>query len=115
MRWLLDEMLPAATAEQLNLRGHDATSVLEVDLAGAPDADVFDHAVSEHRMIVTENFADYSVILSQRLADDKPAVPVVFVHKPDLPAGRALAAHLAERLHSWAAANPDPYLGPHWP
>lgn len=57
MRWLLDEMLPPTTAELLNERGHDAVSVQAAGLAGAADPDVFDHAVAEQRLVVTENFA----------------------------------------------------------
>lgn len=99
----------------LNERGHDAVSVRDVGLTGAADAEVFDHAVADQRLVVTENFADYSVLLTQRLGNDQPCVPVVFIHKPDFPKGGALAVHLAARLDGWAAANPDPYLGPHWP
>ncbi len=112
MRWLLDEMLPRAAAEELNRHGHDAVSVYDLDLAGA---DVFSRAVAEDRVLVTENFADYSSLLRDRLRGDEPCVPVVFVHKPHFPPGGALAVHLADHLNTWAAANPDPYVGPHWP
>jgi len=115
VRWLIDEMLPPATAELLNDRGHDAVSVHDVGLTGAADPDVFDHAVADQRLVVTENFADFSLLLTQRLGNDQPCVPVVFIHKPDFPKGGALAVHLAARLDAWAASNPDPYLGPHWP
>ncbi len=108
-------MLPHATAERLNKRGHDAVSVQAAGLAGAPDPDVFDHAVAERRLVVTENFADYSLLLTQRLGNDQPCVPVIFIRKPNFPKGGALAAHLAALLDAWAAANPDPYVGPHWP
>ena len=108
-------MLPRAAAERLNRRGHDAVSVYDLDLAGADDGDVFDRAIAEDRVLVTENFADYSLLLSDRLGADEPCVPVVFVHKSDLPPGGDLAVHLADHLHAWAAANPNPYLGPHWP
>jgi hypothetical protein len=109
-------MSPAApdAAELMNRRGHDAVPVHGVELAGAPDVDVFDHAVADHRLVVTENVADYSLLLTRRLGDDQPCVPVVFVRRPDFPKGGALAVHLAERLDPWAAANPEPYVGPHW-
>ncbi|MDQ3978236.1 MAG: DUF5615 family PIN-like protein [Actinomycetota bacterium] len=115
MRWLLDEMLPRVAAEQLNRRRHDAISVYDIDLTGADDVEVFTRAVAEDRVLVTENFADYSLLLTNRLSADEPCVPVVFVRKPDLPSGAALATHLADRLDRWAAANPDPYVGLHWP
>ena len=59
-------MLPRATADQLNRRGHDALSVHDVGLAGAEDTDVF---------------ADYSLLLTQRLTNEQPSTPVVFIHK----------------------------------
>ena len=60
------------------------------------------------------NVADYATLLDHRLRNNEPAVSVVFVRKSGLPRRGALAHHLAERLHAWAATNPDPYLGPHW-
>ena len=114
MRWLVDEMLPPATAERLNQLGHDAVSVHDVGLAGADDDDVFGYAVANQRVVVTENFADYAVILEQRQSRDEPCVPVVFVRKSAFPRG-ALAAHLAEHLDAWATQNADPYMGAHWP
>jgi len=93
-------MLPRATADQLNRRGHDALSVHDVGLAGAEDTDVF---------------ADYSLLLTQRLTNEQPSTPVVFIHKSAFFRGGALAVHLAEHLHAWASADPEPDLGPHWP
>ena len=115
MRWLLDEMLPAATAEELNRRTYDAVTVHHVGLAGADDPTVFDYAISEDRIVVTENFADFATLLDQRLRRDDPCVPVVFVRKADFPRRGALAARLADRLDAWSRANPHPYIGPHWP
>jgi predicted nuclease of predicted toxin-antitoxin system len=114
VRWIIDEMLPPETAAELNRRGHDATSVAGLGLAGNPDPVVFDRAVAERRIVVTENIGDFAVLLDQRLRNDEPAVPVVFVRKADLPRRGALPHRLAERLHRWADANPDPYLGLHW-
>jgi predicted nuclease of predicted toxin-antitoxin system len=115
VRWLIDEMLPPATAAELNHRGHDAIHVNDLGLAGQEDPAVFETAVTQGRIVVTENVADYATLLDQRLRNDEPAVPVVFVRKTDFPRRGALAGHLAERLHTWAASHPDPYLGAHWP
>jgi predicted nuclease of predicted toxin-antitoxin system len=114
VRWLIDEMLPPAAASELNRRGHDAARVNDLGLAGQPDPMVFDAAVAQSRIVVTENVADYAALLDQRLRNDPPATPVVFVRKADLPRRGPLPHRLAERLHAWAEANPDPYLGPHW-
>lgn len=114
MRWLLDEMLPPGAAAELNRRGHDAVPVADLGLAGQPDSVVFDRAVADSLVVVTENVADFAVLLDERLRRDQPVMPVVFVRKTDLPRRGALAHHLAIRLHRWAEANPDPYLGRHW-
>lgn len=107
-------MLPAETAVELSRRGHDAVAATERGLSGQSDPVIFERAVSDGRIVITENVADFAVLLDQRLRSDTPATPVVFVRKRDLPGRGALAHHLAERLHGWAEANSDPYLGPHW-
>lgn len=114
MKFLLDEMLPPTTCGVLRELGHNATSVRDAGLTGVRDDAVFDRAVHEGRVIVTENFADYSILADQRLARGAPCVPVVFVRKADLPRAGALPARLGRRLDAWARANPEPYIGPHW-
>lgn len=115
MRWLLDEMLPKATTEALELLGHDAVSVVDVELGGTDDGAVFEFAVSEQRIVVTENFADYATLLQHRQQREEPCVPVVFVRKAAFPSRGALPSPLAKHLDRWAGANPEPYEGFHWP
>ena len=90
MKWLIDEMLPPTVADELRDRGHDAVAVLEMEMQGAPDADVFELAVKEQRVVVTENFADFAALVEQHQTDNKPSTPVVFVRKSSLPPGGAL-------------------------
>ena len=108
-------MLPPDTTVHLKKLGHDALSVRDVDLTGADDSQVLALAVAENRIMVTENFSDYSALLDLILGRDDPCVPVVFVRKSDFPRRGALASHLAARLDQWASDHPDPYIGPHWP
>jgi hypothetical protein len=115
VKWLVDEMFSPAVAEALREKGHDAVAVFELEMQGAPDDEVFDRAVKENRVVVTENFADFAALVEGRQADDDPCTAVVFVRKSSFPAGGALPAHLAEHLDQWAEANPDPYEGLHWP
>jgi hypothetical protein len=115
VRWLLDEMLPPAAAAELVSEGHDAISVLEVGMASAEDAEILDRAVRESRVVVTENFADFAILVAQRLSSEEGRVPVVFVQRSRLPKRGALAVHLARLLDGWAMTNPDPYVGIHWP
>ena len=108
-------MLPPATAAELTTLGHDAVGVAEAGLAGSDDAALYQTAVEQQRLVVTENFADFATIIKDRLADGEPSVAVVFVRKHQHPRGAALAPALARHLHQWAADNPRPYPGVHWP
>ncbi len=108
-------MLPSAAATELGARGHDAISILEMGMAGAADADILDRAVKQDRVVVTENFADFAALVALRLSRQERCVPVVFVRRGSLPKRGALAAHLARLLDAWATANPEPFVGIHWP
>ena len=114
MRFLLDEMLPPATSEQLVELGHDAVSVHEAGLAGAEDEAVYEQAVEQRRVVVTENFGDFSLLVERRLAVAQPTAPVVFLRKASFPRRGRLADHLARALDAWAADHPEPYAGAHW-
>jgi predicted nuclease of predicted toxin-antitoxin system len=115
VRWLLDEMLPPRAAELLRDLGHDAVAVLDLGLAAMADEIVYERAVRERRIMVTENFADYAIILRERQVLGRECVPVVFVRRVDLPRRGSLARHLVARLVAWAEANPEPAVGLHWP
>jgi hypothetical protein len=105
--FLVDEMFPPATAELLrDSHGHDAVHVFDVGLQAADDAQVAALARAEGRAVVTENVIDFSL---------ERDVVLVFVLKRNLRAGGAQAVGLAKVLDRWAQANPEPYLGPHWP
>ena len=108
-------MLPPATAAELNVLGHDAVGVAEAGLAGSDDITVYETAVEHQRVVVTENFADFATITTDRHAAGEPSVAVVFVRKQQHPRGSVLAPALARHLHHWAAENPKPYPGVHWP
>jgi predicted nuclease of predicted toxin-antitoxin system len=108
-------MLPPAAADELERLGHDALSVLRIDMDTAEDSKVFERAVTDGRVIVTENFADFATLLAGRQNRSEPSVPVVFVRRDNFPRRGALASHLARKLHEWATANPEPYVGLYWP
>ena len=115
MRWLLDEMYPPAAAAELGRLGHDARSVAGSALAGSDDEYLYELAASEGRVMVTGNFADYAFLVTRSLERGPPRGVVAFVRKSDLPSGTALGSALARRLDAWAAANPSPPPGTHWP
>jgi hypothetical protein len=107
VRFLLDEMFPGAAARHLRDEfEHDAVHMAERGLTGAADAEVAAAAITEHRVMVTENVADFA-------AEQGLVLVCVLAH--NLPAGGGQARALAEVLDRWATATPRPYLGQHWP
>jgi hypothetical protein len=105
--FLIDEMFPPATAVILrDTYRRDAIHVSEAGLLATADAQVAAFARAEGRAIVTENVADYAA---------EREVILIFVLKRNLPAGGAQALALARCLDDWSRANPDPYIGAHWP
>jgi predicted nuclease of predicted toxin-antitoxin system len=114
VKWLLDAMLPPAAADELGRIGHDAISVLRIEMGEADDAKVFERAVADGRIIVTENFADFAALLADRQNQGQPSTPIVFVRRDNLPRRGSLAGHLARKLDEWARANPEPFVGVYW-
>ena len=108
-------MLPPATAAELNALGHDAVGVADAGLAGSDDITVYETAVEYQRVVVTENFAAFATITTDWHAAGEPSVAVLFVRKRQHPRGSSLTPALARHLHHWAAENPTPYPGVHWP
>jgi predicted nuclease of predicted toxin-antitoxin system len=107
VRFLIDEMFPAETARHLRDEfGHDAVHVGELGLSGAADTEVASAAREQGRALVTENVADLSC---------ERDLVVICVLKRRLPVGGRQAHALAIVLDRWAAQNPRPYLGQHWP
>lgn len=67
MRVLLDEMYPAAIAEQLRRRGHDVDAVtLRTELRALPDAEIFAWAQRQRSAVLTENITDFSNLADER-------------------------------------------------
>lgn len=104
---LIDEMFPTAAARALrDQHGRDAHHVAEVGLRATDDAAITRHARAEGCAVVTENVADFA---------DEGDLVLVVVLKQNLPSGGAQAAALAGVVDRWIEANPDPYVGHHWP
>lgn len=55
-------------AAQLRARGHDVLAVAErAELRGRTDAEIFEFALTEKRVVVTENVVDYRPLAAQAL------------------------------------------------
>lgn len=107
-------MLPPSLADELTALGHAAVAAVREGLVGATDDEVYQRAVDEGRVLVTENSADFAALTERHAAAEDPLATVVFVRKAAFPAS-GLAHHLAAHLHAWAEATPEPSAGVHWP
>ena len=90
MRLLLDEMFPAAVAQQLRTRGHDVVSIHDPvyrRLEGAPDAEVFATAVAEERVVVTENVPDFRRLEAAALARGAATTALIYTTNRQFPRG----------------------------
>ena len=65
MKVLVDEMYPATVAEALRATAIDATTVADLRLGGAPDAEIFGAAVAGGFCVLTENVGDFGRIAAE--------------------------------------------------
>jgi len=105
VRFLIDEMFPAAVVGLLGELGHDAVHVFARGLGARPDAEIAAAAKAESRVLVTENVQDFA---------HAPDIAVACVLKSRL-RPHAMAADLAAVLHGWVATSEDPLPGMYWP
>ncbi|MGH2920739.1 MAG: DUF5615 family PIN-like protein [Gaiellaceae bacterium] len=79
MRLLLDERYSPKIAEQLRQRGHDVVSVKERDdLRGLADLELWNSAVTEGRVLLTENVPDFIPLVREAAARGDRHLGVVF-------------------------------------
>lgn len=71
MRFLVDAQLPPALARWLASQGHDAEHVADIDLAGADDRVIWQHALASGAVIFTK---DEDFALRRTLEEAGPAV-----------------------------------------
>lgn len=105
---LLDEDYAEAIAVALRERGHDVVAVVaDPELRGASDAEVFLWAIARRRRIVTENIADFRVLLLAALGAGEPHAPLLLVPPRRFPRSRGdRAAIIVGALDVWSRA-PD--------
>lgn len=96
MRFLVDNALSPKVSRGLNDAGHEATHVRDRGLHAASDADLFDVATQEGRVIVSAD-ADFSTLLAIR-ATSKPSL-ILFRHGAERDPHRQVRLLLANLVH----------------
>lgn len=85
MRFLIDEVFPDQLAALLRAAGHDPVGVREIGRGATQDELVYDRAVRDNRVIVTENFSDFVKLANEHAEAGQECVPIVFAQKKRLP------------------------------
>ncbi len=115
MKLLLDEMLPAAIAEQLRRRGHVVVAVAEQpELRGLPDPELFEHCTLEVRAIVTYNRDDYLELDRQYRSQERTHNGVVILNPRRFPQGAATIGALISSLETFLNHGPPYPSFIHW-
>jgi hypothetical protein len=110
LKLLLDEMYPPVIAEQLRMRGYDVVSVHDAEyrhLESAPDEELFAHAVTEDRALVTENVPDFRRLEADALARGEGVPTLIYTSNRQFPRGEpGTIGRLVEALHALTSEAP---------
>lgn len=115
MRLLLDEMLPAAIAEQLRDSGHDVVAVNErPELRGLPDPELFERAQREGRAVVTYNRDDFLALDREYRRAGREHQGVVILNPRRFPQRAATIGALVTSLGALLETGPPYPSFVHW-
>jgi hypothetical protein len=100
---LLDEMFSPLIASSLVQRGIDCQAVAaRPALRSLDDHDVLEAALSEARILVTNNVVDFEILRRRREAEGRPVPEFVYTSDDRFPRDRAFVAHLVAALEDVA-------------
>lgn len=115
MRLLLDEMYPPALRDALRAAGHDATSIRDLGMAGAPDPDVFESARTGGYTLLTENVADFASLAAECSArgEQHPGILMALSSRfSRRPAGIGVVVAAIDALGEMSPTDRAVYLAP---
>ncbi len=103
MKLLLDELYSKKIAQKLRARGHDVCAVTEDPaLIGLSDYELIERMVEDHRVIVTNNVADFA-----SLVKSKEHAGLVFTSDKSLPRNRKTVGLFIRRLDSLLSSHTE--------
>jgi predicted nuclease of predicted toxin-antitoxin system len=106
LRLLLDEHLSPLIAEALRKRGHDVVAVADDPaLRGMDDGELFAHAVEQRRGFVTNNVADFVLVLREWSSAGRDHYGLLLTSDESMPRARRAIRTYVEVLDRLMAAN----------
>jgi Domain of unknown function (DUF5615) len=103
---LLDEMFSAAIAGELAARGIDCRAVTaDPVLRSLSDLEIFEIALAERRVLVTNNVADFESLRRAREAAGGAVPGLIYTRDASFPRTRAYVTRLASALGEAARAR----------
>lgn len=103
---LLDEMFAPAIADQLSALGVDCRAVAaDRALRSHPDLEVFETAVREGRIVVTNNVRDFESLRRAHQAIDNPLPGFIYTCDTAFPRTRTFTTRIVTALHEAAASH----------
>ena len=107
MRLLLDEHYTKQIAEKLRDRGHAVVAVTErTELIGLSDQQLFELMATERRAIVTENWAHFSLLMTQAAEDGVDHYGILFTSAKALPRGKRTIGRFVRVLDKFLQGHP---------
>jgi predicted nucleic acid-binding protein len=96
---LLDEMLSGVIAEQLRAKGHDVLAVVaDPALVALPDDQIFAHAASAGRALVTASIKDFMPLDARYRAASQTHAGLILVSAKTFPQDRSYTAAVTGAL-----------------
>ena len=115
MKLLLDEMISAVVAEQLRVRERDVEAVSERrELRGSSDLEVFAHAQSAERSVVTYNRDDFLELDRRFRSQGRNHSGIVVLNPRRFPQGLASIGPLVKSLDELITDGPPYESFIHW-
>lgn len=106
MKLALDNHYSRTIAAQLRERGHDVIAVIECGWEAEDDEPLLELCVQEQRVLMSNNVADFTVIVRCWAAEGRRHPGLVFTSDASMPRGRGTIGRFVEALDELLRSNP---------